>query len=188
MHLFIDKNPDGNKPSGFLLGGIGMDARVNGTLIWYYYICKREVWLMGHQIIPDQENDNVLIGKIIAEYSYAREKKEVVVDNIKIDVLELADGKFCISEVKKSSRYKQSAKMQLAFYMSKLKERGIEAKGELRFPKEKIREEVVLDPPTEAELLKVAEDITIILNEERPVQPEKQKFCRNCAYAEFCWC
>lgn len=80
---------------------------------------------MGRQIVPDQENDNVLIGKSIAEYSYGREKKEIVVDNIKIDVLELADGKFCISEVKKSSRYKQSARMQLAFYMSKLKERGI---------------------------------------------------------------
>lgn len=26
---------------------------VTGTLIWYYYICKREVWLMFHQIAPD---------------------------------------------------------------------------------------------------------------------------------------
>ena len=172
----------------FYRGGIEMDVKVNGTLIWYYYICKREVWLMGHQIVPDQENDNVLSGKSIAEYSYGREKKEIGVDNIKIDVLELADGKFCISEVKKSSRYKQSARMQLAFYMSKLKERGIEAKGELRFPKEKIREEVVLDAQTEVELSKVTEDISVILNEEKPSPPEKQKFCRNCAYAEFCWC
>jgi CRISPR-associated exonuclease Cas4 len=23
---------------------------VNGTLIWYSYICEREVWLIGHGI------------------------------------------------------------------------------------------------------------------------------------------
>lgn len=165
-----------------------MDIKINGTLIWYYCICKREVWLMGHKIVPDQENDNILIGKSIAAYSYGRKKKEIDVDHARIDVLEITDGKFCISEVKKSSRYKQSAKMQLAFYLYKLKERGIEARGELRFPKEKMREEVVLDERTEAELLEIIEDITDILNREKPLLPEKQKFCWNCAYAEFCWC
>lgn len=24
------------------------NLRINGTLIWYYFICKREVWLIGH--------------------------------------------------------------------------------------------------------------------------------------------
>lgn len=165
-----------------------MEVGINGTLIWYYYICRREVWLMGHQIIPDQENDHILIGKSIAEHSYAREKKEIAVDNIKIDVLERVGGKLCISEVKKSSRYKKSAKMQLLFYLKKLKERGVEAKGELRFPLEKFCEEIFLDETSERELGLVEQEIMDILSMERPPLPEKQKFCSNCAYAEFCWC
>ena len=107
---------------------------------------------MGHQIVPDQENDNVLIGKSIAEHSYEREKKEIVVDNIKIDIVNIDNGKMCISEVKKSSKYKESATMQLAFYLKKLKEIGINASGELRFPKEKIREEIILDDNIENKL------------------------------------
>ena len=107
---------------------------------------------MGHNIVPDQENDNVVVGRYIGETSYQREKKEIVVGGSKIDVIHVEDGQMVIGEIKKSSKYRQSARMQLAFYLRELKAHGIEAKGELRFPKEKIREEVVLDETVEAEL------------------------------------
>ncbi len=29
---------------------------ITGTLIWYYYICQREVWLMSRQINSLQDN------------------------------------------------------------------------------------------------------------------------------------
>ncbi|MFZ8834143.1 MAG: Dna2/Cas4 domain-containing protein [Candidatus Caldipriscus sp.] len=29
---------------------------VNGTLIWYSYICEREVWFIGHWIEPPQDH------------------------------------------------------------------------------------------------------------------------------------
>lgn len=48
---------------------------VNGTHIWYYFICKREVWLIAHQIAADQEDDNLEIGRFISETSYQRQKK-----------------------------------------------------------------------------------------------------------------
>jgi hypothetical protein len=41
------------------------DFQVNGTLIWYYYICKRQVWLMAHALVPDQEDDNIRQGRDI---------------------------------------------------------------------------------------------------------------------------
>ncbi|MGC8937341.1 MAG: Dna2/Cas4 domain-containing protein, partial [Candidatus Methanomethylicaceae archaeon] len=28
---------------------------ITGTLVWYFFICKREVWLMGHEITPDED-------------------------------------------------------------------------------------------------------------------------------------
>jgi len=121
------------------------EINVSGTLIWYYYICKREVWLISHQLTPDQENTNIAIGRIIDATSYSREKKQLAVGASKMDIYRLADGKLIIGEVKKSSKYRGSARMQLGFYLKELAARGIEATGELRFPEEKTRELVELD-------------------------------------------
>lgn len=166
----------------------GRDINVNGTLVWYYYICPREVWLISHQITADQDDDNVMLGRFIGENTYLREKKEISVGDSKIDVFHVNNGEMVIGEVKKSSKYKSSARMQLAFYLSELKERGINVRGELRFPKEKVREEVILDERTEQELDKVRRDILRIVYMEKPPQPKKISFCKNCAYAEYCWC
>ncbi|HHG74358.1 MAG TPA: Dna2/Cas4 domain-containing protein, partial [Persephonella sp.] len=54
---------------------------IGGTLIWYYYICKREVWLIGHGIEPEQENDYIALGRHIHEIFYQRRKKELTIDN-----------------------------------------------------------------------------------------------------------
>ena len=163
------------------------DIHINGTLIWYYYICPRETWLMSHQLVPDQDEGNLVLGKYIGENTYQREKKELEVGGSKIDVFHIEEGKMVVGEVKKSSKYRESAKMQLAFYLSELKERGVEAVGELRFPKEKLREEVVLDEPLVQELEKVKREILRIVYLPKPPEPRKINFCRNCAYAEFCW-
>lgn len=53
---------------------------VNGTLIWYFYICEREVWLMSRRIEPDQDKDALVIGRYLHENSYNRKKKEVDLD------------------------------------------------------------------------------------------------------------
>ena len=167
-----------------------MDARevnVSGTLVWYYYICPREVWLIGHQISADQDDANVSLGRFIQDYSYPREHKELVVGQSKMDVFRVINDGLVIGEVKKSSKYRSSSRMQLAFYLSELKQRGIEARGELRFPKEKRKEEVVLDQKTEQELDMVRREILRILYLPGPPKPKKINFCRRCAYAEFCW-
>jgi CRISPR-associated exonuclease Cas4 len=53
------------------------EFQVNGTLIWYYYICKRQVWLMAHALNPDPDDENIQQGRNIHEYSYPRDKKEL---------------------------------------------------------------------------------------------------------------
>jgi len=53
----------------------GREINVSGTLVWYYYICPREVWLIGHQINPDEDDANVSLGRFIQDYSYPRERK-----------------------------------------------------------------------------------------------------------------
>lgn len=165
------------------------DINVSGTLVWYYYVCKREVWLMGHQIEPDQDNAYIELGRFIHNYSYARseKRKELEFGHSKIDFLALKNGEVVVSEVKKSSRHKKSARMQLLFYLDELRMRGIEAKGELRFPQEKKVEQVIIDDEAIAELKLVRAEITKILQLETPPSPRRQNVCDKCGYHDLCW-
>jgi CRISPR-associated exonuclease Cas4 len=164
-----------------------MEFNITATLIWYYSICHREVWLMGRQITPDQDNTNVEIGRFIQEQSYQREKKEVNLGGLKVDLLRRDGGELVVGEVKKSSHFKESARMQLGFYLKELKAKGVSARGELLFPEEKRKETVILDQELEQELEQVERDILRIIYLEAPPEPKKVNWCRKCAYAEFCW-
>lgn len=74
---------------------------ITGTLIWYYYICKREVWLMARQITPFQEHPFIELGRLISEESFSREKKDIRLDNIAIDLIQKPDGQVVVGEIKK---------------------------------------------------------------------------------------
>lgn len=163
------------------------DISVGGTLVWYYYVCKREVWFMGRQITADQDDTNVVLGRFFAEQSYSRDKKEIALGHMKFDVVRKDRHGLVVAEVKKSSKHFKSAKMQLAFYLWELYQKGIKARGELLFPKEKRRELVELTDELMGELEQAKKDILSIIYEPVPPEAEKKQVCRNCAYAEFCW-
>lgn len=163
------------------------EVKVTGTFIWYYYICKREVWLISHGIVADQDNENMEIGRYIHENSYNRIKKEIEVSNLRFDILDKEDGKIVIGEIKKSSKFKESAKMQLAYYLLELKKSGIEAKGVIMFPTEKKRETVELTSKLLEKLKKDESKILEIIYSDKPIEPKKIVFCNKCAYNEFCW-
>lgn len=164
-----------------------LDVNITGTLIWYYYICNREVWLMAHGLNPDQDNPYIDLGRLVHETSYKREKKEIQFDNVKMDIITDGDDRIVVSEIKKSSRFEKSATMQLAFYLKKLKDVGVSASGELRFPTEKRREKVELSDDILNELETACEDIKSIILLEIAPKPEKCKYCPPCGYNEFCW-
>ena len=159
---------------------------VNGTLIWYYCICPREAWLMARQITPDEDDPNVVIGRFLHEQRYAREKKEILLDGGKLDVVKLQDESVVVREVKKSSRYIESARMQLLYYLKLMKERGIDARGELLFPEERKKEEVLLSDMNIQKLDHIITEILRLVNQSSP-PPKKISFCRSCSYREYCW-
>ncbi len=161
--------------------------KITGTLMWYYYVCKREVWLMSREINSNQDNQLLEIGRIIAEESYRREVKEISFGSIKIDLIKKRDGELWVCEIKKSSKFLKPAQMQIAFYLMELKKQDIFAKGELLIPKEKKRFKVELTDEIEKELEKAISEIKKIISIEKPPHPEKNQFCRNCSYYEFCW-
>lgn len=163
------------------------DIHVTGTLIWYYYICQREVWLMAHQITGDQQNDEMDLGRFIHENSYKRLKKEVLIDYLKIDLLRRGDEGFVIGEIKKSATFLQSAKMQLLYYLYELEQRGMRVTGEIKVPIEKKVYPITLTKENREEIMEAKMEILKIIYAEHPMPPKKIVYCRRCAYREFCW-
>ena len=86
------------------------EFRITGTYVWYYCICKREVWLLSRGITADQSNENMDIGRFIHESAYSRDKKEIDFYGMKFDIIKKENGQFVVGEIKKSSRYLESAK------------------------------------------------------------------------------
>lgn len=168
-------------------GRMGYVMDITGTHIWYYFICKREVWLIIHNIAADQDDENLDIGRFISEHTYQRNKKEILIGNIKVDQIRKEGEQIIIGEVKKSSRFKESARFQLLYYLDTLRKMGIEATGELLFPEERNRETVEWTPEMKARLNEAVEDIRNIARQPVPPQPKKINFCRKCAYREYCW-
>ncbi|MDW7973372.1 MAG: CRISPR-associated protein Cas4 [Thermodesulfovibrio sp.] len=163
------------------------------TLIWYYYICPREVWLMSRHLEPYQGNPFIEIGRLLSQEAYKRDRKEIMIQTpeqqggMVIDLIKTEDEEILIGEVKKSSSYEKSARMQLAYYLFRLKLLGIEAKGQLLFPKEKRRVDVYLTDEIEKELIEAQQKIKEIISLEKPPEPKLVRYCKKCGYEELCW-
>ena len=142
---------------------------------------------MSREVTPFEEDDLLEIGRLIHEDSYKREKKEVDIFSMRIDVLRKQDGRLLVGEMKKSSAYLLPAKMQLLFYLYKLHKMGIFADGELLVPKERKKEKVALTDDATRKLESAIEDIRRIIALETPPPAVKTRFCNKCAYRDFCF-
>lgn len=163
------------------------EFRITGTYVWYYCICKREVWLLSRGITPDQSDENMEIGRFLHEKAYAREKKEIDFYGMKLDILKNESGQIVIGEIKKSSKYLESAEMQLLYYLHELEQMGINAEGILLIPEEKKRYPIILDKEGKRKLNEIFEGILEVVTSELPPRPVRITFCKNCAYNELCW-
>ena len=161
--------------------------RITGTLVNAYFVCKRKVWLFAHELSPDPDWELLEIGRLISEESYKREKKEITLEGMKIDMVRSSGGNILVGEIKKSSKELKASIMQLAFYLYNLKRQGLDFKGEILIPKEKKKIKVELTPQLEEELERSLKDIRKLILQEIPPVPEKKKICYKCAFKEFCW-
>ena len=55
-----------------------MEDKITGVMIYYYFICKRKLWYFCHQITMEDGNENVQLGKLLDENSYARDDKHII--------------------------------------------------------------------------------------------------------------
>ncbi len=158
---------------------------LTATVFYAYQVCPREAWFYYHHINPPQDQSLLILGKLVHEISYQRARKEIFVDNLlKIDLFR---GKL-VAEVKRSSRHKEAAKLQLAYYLYYLKsEKGLNLKGVLLFPRERLTEEVILTPDLEGKVKRLLAEMQSVLSENKPPPLRKIKYCRSCSFREICW-
>lgn len=161
--------------------------KVNGTLINYYFHCKRQCWLHGNRINLEDNSKDVKIGKAIHEVKSEKNKQsEISIENVKIDKL----TKDYLTEIKKSDSDVEAAKWQVLLYLKILKDKGIERKGKLQFiekNKKKKTSIIELNEENLEELKKIVSDIENLLLEENPPKVINEPKCKKCAYYEYCY-
>lgn len=163
--------------------------RVNGTLINYYFHCKRQCYLHGNRLNLEDNSEVVKIGRAIHEEKAGKsENTEIEIENIKIDKL----TKEYLTEVKKSDADVEASKWQLLYYLKILKSKGIERKGKLEFVEKKKGSRKILYVELTDEEEKKLDEIVIeieklLQQEEIPQKLLKQSSCKKCAYYEYCY-
>lgn len=161
--------------------------KVNGTLVNYYFHCRRQCYLFGNRMNMEDNSEEVKIGKAIHEERNNRENTELAIENIRLDKL---TGEY-LTELKKSDADHVAAKWQLLYYLKVLKEKGIERKGKLEFAeKNKTGKKTVLlelTEDTEKELLGYISEIEDLLEQDKIPPVLNSGSCKKCAYYEYCY-
>ena len=137
---------------------------VNGTLINYYFHCKRQCYLHGNRLNLEDNSEAVKIGKAVHEEREEKAKNaELQIENIKIDAL---TDKYLV-EIKKSDADVEASQWQLLLYLKILKEKGIEEK--------------------EQKLEQYIAQITDLINGDEIPPVQNKTSCKSCAYYEYCY-
>ena len=86
------------------------EMKINGTLMNYYFHCKRQCYLCGNRLNLEDNSEQVKIGKAMHEEKASEGKNtEISIDNIRLDKL----TKEYLTEIKKSDADVEAARWQL---------------------------------------------------------------------------
>lgn len=162
--------------------------KVNGTLVNYYFHCKRQCYLHGNRLNLEDNSEMVKIGKAMHESKAIENKNsEISIDNIKLDKL----TKEYLTEIKKSDADIEASKWQLIFYLKVLKDKGIIRKGKLEcIEKNKSYKKILhfeLDENIENELKKYIKNIEKLLESDKVPEVLNKPKCKKCSYYEYCY-
>lgn len=163
-----------------------MEKEITGVMFYYYYVCKRKLWYFYNEIAMEQNNDNVLIGKLLDENSYNRNEKHINIDNV-INIDYIKDEKV-LHEIKKSRKIEEASIMQLKYYLYYLKTKGVEGiTGKIDYPLIKQTLEVYLDEEDLVVIENVLQDISTIVKNKIPKDIPNNKICKSCSYYDLCY-
>jgi CRISPR-associated exonuclease Cas4 len=161
--------------------------KITGTIINYYFHCKRQCYLFANRINMEDNSEDVRIGRVLHEIKAKDEKNtEIKFENMVLDKMTEKN----IEEFKKSDADIRAARMQLLFYLKNLEDKGVQKEGKLvcreKNKQEKI-EKVVLNDETRKELESCIDEINELVNQDEVPKLEKRNTCNRCAYYEYCY-
>ncbi|MFW5983129.1 MAG: CRISPR-associated protein Cas4 [bacterium] len=163
--------------------------KVTGTLISYYFYCHRRMWLHANNIKMEDNSEDVAMGVLVEETSYlARSGKfqQIQIGPVKIDFYD-AKNKI-IHEVKKSDKFHETHIWQIRYYIYILENSGIEGvKGILEYPKARKTEEVFLSVADRVHIVKLIDEIEMLIHAEACPPVINKPKCKNCSYFDFCY-
>lgn len=169
---------------------IDHEMLIGGTKVNYFIHCKTQLWLFSHFILQEKESDLVLIGKILESLFFREVKvKNVLIDSkISIDLIRKGE-RLVIQDIKKSSKFEKAHYYQMLYYLWYLKNiKGIaNLEGIISYPNERKTIKVELTEEKEKEIEKTLREINEIISKPKPPLPVYKKYCRKCAYFEFCF-
>ncbi len=162
--------------------------RMNGTLMNYYFHCRRQCYLHGNRINLEDNSEIVKTGKALHEERAERSgNSEIAIENIRLDRL----TRDYVTEIKKSDADEEACKWQLYYYLYVLKEKGIIRKGRLEFiekNKPQRRVEIYeLNEEIEIQIETVIEEIQSLLESDKLPDVIHKPHCKKCAYYEYCY-
>jgi CRISPR-associated exonuclease Cas4 len=159
---------------------------ITGTEIAYLYICRRKLWLFHHGIRPENENVAVQIGRQIGERSFKRANKELKLGDIGVvDWAELQHG--VIHETKKAKCPMDADVAQVRYYLWWMRGQGMNVdRCVIHYPKQKRTREIAWEDEMAAHVEDDLANARAILSAPDPPPYQPLKWCKSCAYAEFC--
>lgn len=163
-----------------------MDKDITGLMVYYYEVCKRKLWYFTNDIQLEENNSNVILGKLLEENTYTRDEKKINIDGvINIDFIR---SKKILHEIKKSNSIEPASILQVQYYLYYLEKKGlIGLKGVLDYPLLKKTVEVNLTDNDRKNLENIIIGIKEILGKESPPILEKKNICKKCAYFDLCF-
>ena len=163
-----------------------MDKDITGLMVYYYEVCKRKLWYFTNDIQLEENNSNVILGKLLEENTYTRDEKKINIDGvINIDFIR---SKKILHEIKKSNSIEPASILQVQYYLYYLEKKGLVGlKGILDYPLLKQTVEVNLTDSDRENLKNIIIGIKEILRKESPPTLEKKNICKKCAYFDLCF-
>jgi CRISPR-associated exonuclease Cas4 len=169
--------------------------QINATLINYYHICHRELWLHANGIRMEHNSDTVLEGKLIGETSYgerANKNREIALDlpdgrgAVKIDFYDAATR--TVYETKKSDKAEAAHVAQVKFYLWALEQCGMDgATGVIEYPRLRTREMVTLSAEDRTLIETWIIDIQRIIAQDMSPSVLNKPVCKSCSYFDYCY-
>ncbi|MEA5138172.1 CRISPR-associated protein Cas4 [Arcicella rigui] len=177
---------------------------INATLINYYHVCYRKLWLHANGITMEHTSDIVSEGKLIGEETYPQraeknQELEILYElpsqdgegagvrlSAKIDFFDARTG--IVHETKKSAAKEKAHVAQVKFYLYLLRKNGVKATyGMIDYPKIRQTERVDLPEDEMTELEEWIKAVAEIIQLENCPPTLAISKCKSCSYFDFCW-